>query len=158
MCYNVLMTRIKGVYYNGNTETHKRCPICGVRKERSEFYKWKARRDGLTAYCKVCFLEKNEKWHGNNPEESLKSRRATKRKREFGITHDDMQKMLDDQENKCKICETGVDFGSAVDHCHKTGKIRGILCRKCNLGLGAFKDNIDFIEKAIKYLEKYENL
>ena len=41
-----------------------------------------------------------------------------------------------------------------VDHCHKTGKIRGLICDSCNVGLGRFKDNIDNLKNAIKYLEK----
>jgi len=148
----------EGMYFKGNSVTHKMCPICGIRKERSEFYKWKSRKDGLTAYCKSCCIEKNEKWHKENPEASLKSRRGTNRKLKYGITQDDFQKMLNDQKNKCKICKKFVDFGSAVDHDHKTGKIRGILCRKCNLGLGAAKDNTEILENMIKYLEIHENM
>jgi hypothetical protein len=44
----------------------------------------------------------------------------------------------------------------AVDHCHTTGKIRGLLCSKCNPALGAFNDNIEILNSAIKYLKEYE--
>lgn len=69
------MTKKQGVYYGTNSSTHKKCPICGERKERSEFYKWKSRKDGLTAYCKPCFLAKNENWANNNPIVLQKSRK-----------------------------------------------------------------------------------
>jgi len=64
--------------------------------------------------------------------------------------------MLEEQEHKCAICLTSdVDLEKllAVDHCHTTGKVRGLLCSNCNLALGNFKDNITNLEQAIKYLK-----
>lgn len=77
--------------------------------------------------------------------------------------------MLADQNGVCLICSKElIVLGSVeeiqkvacVDHCHKTGKVRGLLCRNCNTGLGSFKDDTDFLKKAIEYLEgpKYEDL
>lgn len=79
----------------------------------------------------------------------------------FGITSIDFENMLKEQNNKCKICgneEICKARGSenlrqlAVDHCHATGKVRGLLCTTCNIGLGSFKDNINLLQKAINYL------
>ena len=75
---------------------------------------------------------------------------------DFKLTEDTYRDMLDKQKGCCAIC--GVSLDSAhVDHCHYSNKIRGILCRYCNTGLGMFKDNIDFLNKAILYLEKNGN-
>ena len=136
-----------------NTATHKSCPICGELKERSEFYKWKSRQDGLTAYCKPCFTERNAKWSKDNPEKAKSAAIATSRKIRFNISREDYQQMLVDQDNLCAICKKEVAWEAAVDHCHTTGKIRGLLCRNCNLGLGGFKDNIETVRKAIEYVK-----
>lgn len=71
----------------------------------------------------------------------------------------DYEEMVKDQENKCKICgmeETRIWKGKpmrlCIDHDHKTGKIRGLLCHSCNTGLGKFCDNTDLLERAIMYL------
>jgi hypothetical protein len=143
----------KGKFYMANTATHKSCPICGELKERSEFYKWKSRQDGLTAYCIPCFTERNKKWNKDNPEKSKSATIATSRKIKYGISREDYSKMLVDQDNSCAICKTQIGWEAAVDHCHNTNKVRGLLCRKCNLGLGGFKDNIETIRRAIEYVK-----
>lgn len=85
-------------------------------------------------------------------------------KKSFGITLDDYNLMLVKQNNVCAICnkpETMFDSKQkvirklSVDHCHSTGKIRGLLCSHCNHALGKFQDNIDYLQKAIDYLKGY---
>lgn len=85
-------------------------------------------------------------------------------KRQFGITLEEYQKLFESQQGLCAICsqpESVVDWRSkevkrlAVDHCHKTGKIRGLLCTNCNHGLGKFKDNPMLLQKALDYLCVY---
>ena len=77
----------------------------------------------------------------------------------FGLTPENYDAILTAQKGVCAIC--GVDKPSAhrqhfyVDHCHTTGKIRGLLCGSCNTGLGHFKDNPDLLTTAISYLEKH---
>lgn len=65
--------------------------------------------------------------------------------------------LLEAQDNRCAICGTdepgGRGDGFVVDHCHSTGRIRGLLCSACNTGLGLFKDNAETLAKAIKYLK-----
>jgi hypothetical protein len=145
----------KGKFYMVNTATHKKCPICGELKERSEFYKWKSRQDGLTAYCKPCFNSRNKKWFKENPDRlpTLEEKRAYSRKKNFGISEEQYEQMLVDQNNQCAICKKEIGWEAAVDHCHTTDKIRGLLCRNCNLGLGGFKDNIETIRRAISYVK-----
>lgn len=61
--------------------------------------------------------------------------------------------LLARQNNKCAICGlVDVDIALNVDHCHKRNKVRGFLCRKCNVGLGLFKDDVDLLKRAILYL------
>jgi hypothetical protein len=78
-------------------------------------------------------------------------------KRVYGMTLEDYDSMLVQQEHKCKICKTPDAGGKHkkfyVDHCHKTGKVRGLLCTGCNLALGGFRDNIDTLSRAILYLK-----
>lgn len=70
--------------------------------------------------------------------------------------------MIDDHNNLCDICKTDIPgFGRknlSVDHDHKTGVVRGMLCQKCNIGLGNFNDNTELLEKAIKYLALGRNM
>ncbi len=80
--------------------------------------------------------------------------------RRFGITQEQYEAILKKQDGLCAICSkpqgsgTNQDKRLAVDHDHKTGKIRGLLCTNCNPGLGFFKDDIVFLKRAIEYLER----
>ena len=76
-------------------------------------------------------------------------------KRKFGMSEEEYIKMSDAQDNRCAICgvhQLELDRKMAVDHSHKTGKIRGLLCMHCNVGIGYLKDSVDLLEKAQKYL------
>lgn len=75
----------------------------------------------------------------------------------FGITSEDYQALLEKQNFSCALCKKhSLEFKQrlAVDHCHETGKIRGLLCFKCNTALGKFNDDPEMLKEAIKYLEK----
>ncbi len=143
----------KGKFYMTNSKTHKRCPICGELKERSKFYKWASRQDGLTAYCKICMDQKTTKWGKDNHDYTKKLSRKIVRKLKFNISEEQYMNILVNQDYVCAICKNKIGEEAAVDHCHNTDKIRGLLCRNCNLGLGGFKDNIETIKKAIFYVE-----
>jgi len=93
----------------------------------------------------------------NQRERSKKyANRVQIRARRHNTTKEFLLNMLENQKNKCQICMEALDSKWAVDHCHLKGHIRGILCRRCNTGLGCFEDNIEFLKKAITYLEKYQ--
>lgn len=71
------------------------------------------------------------------------------------LNHRQFQMMKNNQIGRCAICENELPEEASkahVDHCHKTNKIRGILCFNCNVGLGHFKDNPNYLERAINYL------
>ena len=82
---------------------------------------------------------------------------AQHREKRYGISPEDYDTMLKEQDNKCKICL--VSFTTLklqnihVDHCHTTKQVRGLLCNLCNVGLGTFKDNTETLTNAIVYLE-----
>lgn len=83
-------------------------------------------------------------------------------KRRYGLSREDHQDLIDKQNNLCAICgepETAKKRGSeetralAIDHCHDRGHVRGLLCSRCNTGIGNFKDSPELMEKAINYLK-----
>ena len=84
-------------------------------------------------------------------------------KRKYDLTQEEYDKMLEQQNNKCVICgdyETNKRKGEiqslSVDHCHKTGKIRGLLCNNCNLTLGYSKEDIYRLNKCIEFIKKWK--
>lgn len=90
------------------------------------------------------------------------SYRATDIKKRFGITLDDYKRMRDEQGNVCAICgkpetvkRNGKDRWLAVDHCHTTNKIRGLLCGKCNPMIGYSQDDPTILDKAAAYLRRH---
>lgn len=96
----------------------------------------------------------NRKWARNNP---IKVKDAALRLK-YNITIEYYNEMLAKQNNKCAIC--GVDANKctrklSVDHCHKSNKIRGLLCMLCNRAIGNLKDDINLLDKAKEYLLKY---
>jgi hypothetical protein len=145
-------------YNKGNSATHKRCPKCGVRKKRSEYWNDASRPDGITAYCKLCKAKVTNAHVSKNIEYYKKSWREKDLYKKYNLSMDEFENMLKSQDYKCQICKRSLEKYSAVDHDHKTGKIRGLLCRKCNLGLGAAKDSTEVLENMIKYLEIHENM
>jgi len=81
-------------------------------------------------------------------------------KKRYGVTFEWYSKKLSEQNNVCAICKQseksvikGKVISMPVDHCHKTGNARGLICTKCNRGLGLFCDDVSILESAIKYLK-----
>jgi hypothetical protein len=145
----------------------KICKTCKQEKELTEFYKDKSFKDGYRANCKPCKDISTYAWRAKNKDrynENMRKLRATDKemfknidlKRTHGITIDDYNKMLKEQDHKCKICKKSNPSSKrtlAVDHDHKTGKIRGLLCYGCNRALHTL-DNSDLFEAAVDYLNK----
>lgn len=73
----------------------------------------------------------------------------------YGLTEDAYVALLVSQDLRCGICREWLDLGknTHVDHDHRTGKVRGILCGVCNKGLGQFQDSVSVLERAIQYLK-----
>jgi hypothetical protein len=140
----------------------KTCITCGVSGETGVLFSPSAHRNGKTWYkneCKKCTSSRIKKQWDAKP---LEERQAIKRSRvlkQYGLTQSDFDKMLFMQDYACAICKNSFEFQQEVkiDHCHSTGKTRGLLCHHCNFGLGNFKDSLDFLDAAKDYLVRYQN-
>lgn len=98
-------------------------------------------------------MEKREADRASDRARQKKSRLKTT----YGLTLEDFDELLSAQGGRCAICRTDTPGGKGrfhVDHCHSTGRIRGLLCCNCNRGIGALKDESALLHKAISYLEK----
>ena len=147
----------------------KKCKKCKTNKNLSEFYRDKLKQDGRVDTCKVCASvyyrkhyqlnkDKYREWQIKNRNKDLEKYRKYYRdyqlKKNFNLTPEQYESMFDKQDRKCAICKREKSKSRmAVDHCHKTGKIRGILCLYCNRGLGLFQDDIELLKISIKYLK-----
>ena len=100
--------------------------------------------------------EANKRCWKKNGKLYAETQRDQRLQRKYGITSDKYEELLNFQEHKCAICPTPVNNSKrfAVDHCHTTGKVRGLLCSPCNLMLGNAFDNPEILNKAATYLKK----
>jgi len=146
----------------------KICSKCKLFKPENEFYTRKRNNKiFLENPCKKCYshihsfyYKKNintiSKWrseYGQKNKISLKYKRI---KNNYGISAQSFEDLRKSQDFKCKICykEEGKEFWKTlyIDHCHKNGKIRGLLCNSCNRALGLFKENPQILKNTIIYL------
>lgn len=134
------------------------CGTCGVEKPSSEFY-WRPDAACYRKNCKTCHLIQNKvAWHAK-PQDRLS--RADRQWRHglrdrFGLTPEEYHALVGKQGGGCAICGATTDPDGrrlAVDHDHQTGAVRGVLCGRCNKGLGQFQDDPERLARAINYLE-----
>ena len=97
------------------------------------------------------------KWNRENKERRQIIVQKNNYKKRYGLSVEQKQELINKQDSKCAICTNDLKdtHDVCVDHNHVTGAIRGILCRKCNLGIGHLKDSIEILKSAQKYLQKY---
>jgi hypothetical protein len=126
----------------------KWCPSCRKALPKHCFGSNASKGDGLTAYCLSC----HNKIMRQNRIKIEGSTRNYHLKRRYGLTEDDVKQLIEQQGGVCAICAEAKP--EHVDHCHVTGKVRGVLCFNCNGGLGQFKDDISRLINAIAYLEE----
>lgn len=135
----------------------KTCTNCKTSKKLEEFHKNRKSKDGSTSWCKTCANTSSKAWNKVN----LEKAKDFKLKRRYGISFEDYCQLLRRQNGTCAICknpENYFDYRTkklkllSVDHDHKNGNVRGLLCEPCNKALGLFKDNIDALNRAVKYL------
>lgn len=158
--------------------TSKTCTKCKENKDIENFYIQNEKTQSRKAHCSKCEQEVRKKAIANNPNydkqitanrkkkwgqaypEKLRNSRL---KSVYGIDNNRYAEILDFQNGVCAIChetetkmnkEQNIPKRLAVDHCHSTGKVRGLLCFDCNSSLGKFKDSIENLYNAIDYLNK----
>ena len=130
------------------------------------------KRNGIIKFRNTCKACKNKadrvryspeykiamqnKWKKENPEKALLAQRRGNWKR-LGINPDEAEKLWLTHVGKCGLCKEDIKGNANVDHCHETGKVRDILCRDCNLGLGNFKDSPELLLLAFQYLNSHKS-
>jgi hypothetical protein len=102
-------------------------------------------------HCVACTITHMNQWR-KTPKGKSYFQTANREKR-YGLSENDFNRMLVQQNHKCSICYNALTHPH-VDHDHITGKVRGVLCGKCNKGLGFFSDNVTLLRSAITYLEE----
>ncbi|MFI9153359.1 endonuclease VII domain-containing protein [Streptomyces sp. NPDC053367] len=115
---------------------HKLCRTCGEVKPLSEWHRNATASDGLSTRCKACRAAQGRQGH---------------LKRQYGLTEAERDELVVSQGGVCCICSAAAP--EHVDHCHETGRVRGVLCFSCNAALGQFKDRPDVIRRAAAYVE-----
>jgi hypothetical protein len=149
-----------------NPITEFRCRDCKLVKPIDQFGSDSKKAHCRKSRCKPChaaYHRKLRKRLNQDPRYRAMIRQQERRRcvrRTAGITLDDYNALLASQGGVCAICgkpETTMRLGTlrelAVDHCHVTGKVRGLLCSQCNHGLGNYRDNPELLRKAAEYLE-----
>lgn len=149
----------------------KICNVCKKSKPLSKFNKVAKGKYGVYAKCKLCCKEKQRIYREANPERTKEIQTQSKEKRkrekpndkfynfiraEFNMTPEEYETIRINQNFKCALCdrpESEFKKRLHLDHCHNSNKVRGLLCPKCNMGLGLFHDNIEVLQKAINYLK-----
>lgn len=139
------------------------CNICNQSKPLAEFYQTVRNGSpyGYHGKCKSCYVKKQQENY-----DPIK-KRDENLKRVYGIGIEEYNTLLEKQNNRCAICEStdpkgrksgrggGVDV-FYVDHDHKTGNVRGLLCNICNRTMGYVGENSNTLEEMIKYLQKHQ--
>lgn len=140
----------------------KYCNSCARWRPPSEYHRNRRNWDGLHSFCKDCMsaaasrrfqadreriLQRSRDYQRKHPER----RRAGRLKARFGITPDEYKSLYAKQNGRCAICEAPHAV-LHVDHDHATKRIRGLLCFLCNTGIGSFRDSVEALRAAARYL------
>jgi hypothetical protein len=139
------------------------CTKCKKQLPAASFYVHKRRKEGLSANCKECTKSSRREYtkrNSDNPEHRRKKKKwyDTAWHKNCLLKHNVTQEEYDFLAGKgCAICgglPTGIRKRYSFDHDHVTGNFRGLLCAKCNSGIGFLNDSVDFLQKAIEYLNR----
>ena len=145
----------------------RECTTCGIYQLWENYSRKSAKRyktspklnQTLQPICKQCANKKTKEWRLAQSPERIKHLYYM---RKYGLSFEEFSARWQSQQGKCKICErimnsqAGTGDSVCVDHCHTTGKVRGLLCNECNRGLGYFRDNPSSIIKAALYLAEQD--
>ena len=119
------------------------------------FYRDSSRWDKLNHECKTCSHARRKKYISSRPDKG----KTYSLKYDFGITFDTYQELLLKQDGKCAICKCLPGKRKlAVDHCHESGAVRGLLCHRCNTALGLLKEDLSIMRSLMEYTENICNI
>lgn len=147
--------------------SYKQCTKCKQAKPLIDFHTVNKHTEKRRSICKLCH---NAMYRNNYKNNSKKYREYTNSKpyrselrrkanlKKFGLTIQQYEEMLQQQNSVCAICAEKCISGKrlAVDHCHETGKVRQLLCRRCNQSMGKFNDDPVLLQKVVDYLVKWQ--
>jgi hypothetical protein len=138
------------------TEAWKQCSACGEKKPLTEFHRKSGSRDGRQPRCKPCAVALVIQWQRDNPARHYAKQRRSDLRRQYGLTSEEVEAMFERQGRACAICRSpeGPDMRVVLDHCHTSGRARGLLCAHCNTGLGMFQDDVEKMARAAAYLDR----
>lgn len=123
---------------------------------RADFHPADTQRSPYS-WCKRCGATTTKAWRDKNPARAALLGKRGNLKANYGITVEAYDALFVAQDGKCAICRGDGTRALAVDHCHETGLIRGLLCDSCNNGLGRFRDDADLLLRAAEYLTLDKN-
>ena len=142
----------------------KVCTTCKEPKSTDNFGRHKQYKDGLKRQCKKCLARINKEYEDRN-RETIRTRKrnymrgpkaqAAMRFRVYGLTQEGWDNLIERQRGKCAICRKPFAERPFIDHDHETDKVRGILCRSCNTGLGLLGDTVERLSLALDYLNSH---
>lgn len=141
----------------------QRCSRCGEVKHLTEFHRNRRRHNGRDTYCKPCRAEYRREWYLRNRQQAIDDaarwkrenpdkRREYDRRSRYGLEPEDFAALVAEQDGRCAICGV-VEDPLKVDHCHNGGHVRGLLCDRCNRGIGYFDDDPAVLRAAAEYVE-----
>lgn len=141
----------------------KICTGCNEAKPLTDFFRDLRKANAYMSRCKVCKRDIYRKWRKNNPDFDRKrywairdSERERHLVKKYGVTFDEYNRMLIEQNGCCAICNRPEPTNRMldVDHNHATGEVRGLLCTSCNRILGHAHDSADRLVAAANYLSR----
>lgn len=142
----------KGHYSVTEKRDERRCPGCSLFKPTSEFGPDRRVKNGLQSKCRSCCKEYQKKYRKSSEGRATANRRVLIKR--YGITPNEYDELLESQNGVCAICLQECKSGRrlAVDHDHKTGAVRGLLCGSCNRAIGNLQDDPEVLQRALDYL------
>lgn len=130
------------------------CKVCTLRQPMTAFH-YANRKTSRRRVCKGCCETRRKDWRAENPAEASARDRRRTLKTKYGISEDKFWEMLVDQEFSCATCHVKLTKATThIDHDHRSGIVRGLLCFNCNVAIGHFRDNPVLMERAASYVRE----
>jgi len=160
---NFNRSRVWSEEHKNSDGSYRTCTSCGIKAMTLEdlilFKSNKAKKFGKDSICKECYNAKERVDNlSTERKKTYKDRLIKSKLSKYGLTEREYAVMVSKAKGKCEICSKSFDENtrSCIDHCHTTGKVRGLLCDECNTSIGKLGDTSSSVYKAYKYLHSFE--